>query len=114
MSFHLLRDQNCDIKQLQQGKLNAPQILRGRKVLSYAVQKLQLEIPDNRHVPGRDDAVEYLELICNDKIVPYETNLATIRRFYGKGSDELTLYYRWREGGPLEGGTGDYLVVGNV
>lgn len=32
IGFHLLRAPSCDIKQMQQGKLNAPQILRGRKV----------------------------------------------------------------------------------
>ena len=117
IGFHLLKDPNCEVKQMQQGKLNAPQILRARKVLAYAVQRLSLEVPDHMLVDGRTDAAEYLELLCNDKIVPLDMNLVTMRRYYGKGSDDLNLFYRWREGGPMPLKPSDaenYRVVGNV
>jgi len=73
IGFHLVRHPTSDMKQMQQGKLNAPQILRGRKVLSYAVSKLSLEIssiPPHMRRPGYDQVVDYLELLCHEKLVP--------------------------------------------
>jgi hypothetical protein len=70
IGFHLLRHPASDMQQMQQGKLNAPQILRARKVLSYAVSKLNLEIPPHMQRPGLDKAVDYLELLCQDELVP--------------------------------------------
>ena len=52
------------------GKLNAPQILRARKVLSYAVSKLALEIPPHMRRAGLEQTVDYLELLCHDQLVP--------------------------------------------
>eukprot|EP00287_Rhodomonas_sp_CCMP768_P002079 CAMPEP_0196734602 /NCGR_PEP_ID=MMETSP1091-20130531/13282_1 /TAXON_ID=302021 /ORGANISM="Rhodomonas sp., Strain CCMP768" /LENGTH=729 /DNA_ID=CAMNT_0042078125 /DNA_START=337 /DNA_END=2526 /DNA_ORIENTATION=+ len=98
IGFHLMRSPTCgDMRQMQAGKLNAPQILRARKVLAYAVSKLALEIPPHMRRAGTDDVVEYLELLCNERVVPPEMNLMTIRRFYAKGADELTLHYRWKQ-----------------
>ncbi len=70
IGFHLLRHPASDMKQMQQGKLHAPQILRARKVLSYAVSKLNLEIPPHMQRPGLDKTVDYLELLCQDQLVP--------------------------------------------
>ena len=70
IGFHLLRHPGSDMKQMQQGKLNAPQILRARKVLSYAVSKLNLEIPPHMQRPGLDKVVDYLELLCHEQLVP--------------------------------------------
>ena len=71
IGFHLLRHPASDMPQMQQGKLNAPQILRARKVLSYAVSKLGLQDPPpNMLRDGLPNTVDYLELLCQDQIVP--------------------------------------------
>jgi len=103
IGFHLLKSPSCqDIRQMQAGKLNAPQILRARKVLAYAVSKLALEIPPNMRRQGTEDVVEYLELLCNERVVAPEMNLMTIRRFYAKNADELQLHYRWKQPQPQQ------------
>ncbi len=68
--FHLLRHPSSDMKQMQLGKLNAPQILRARKVLSYVVSKLALEIPPKMRRAGLEKTADYLELLCHEQLVP--------------------------------------------
>lgn len=71
IGFHLVRHPASDMQQMAQGKLNAPQILRARKVLSYAVSKLGLQEPPPHMLrPDYDQTVDYLELLCQDQIVP--------------------------------------------
>ena len=97
IGFHLVRHPASDMQQMQQGKLNAPQILRARKVLSYAVTKLGLQEPPAHMLrPGFDETVDYLELLCQDQIVPPDMNLMSIRKFIAKSTEDLTLHYRWK------------------
>lgn len=74
IGFHLVRyPSSQDIKAMQPGKLNAPQILRARKVLSYAVSKLSLQladVPSYMRRTGLDQPADYLELLCDDNLVP--------------------------------------------
>jgi hypothetical protein len=97
IGFHVLRHPASDMKLMQPGKLNAPQILRARKVLSYVVSKLNLEIPPHMQRPGLDKVVDYLELLCDEQLVPPEMNLMSVQKFLAKSSSgDLTLHYRWR------------------
>mmetsp|Transcript_25366 Transcript_25366/g.83900 ORF Transcript_25366/g.83900 Transcript_25366/m.83900 type:complete len:707 (-) Transcript_25366:41-2161(-) len=99
VGFYLTAHPDCDIRQMQQGKLNAPQILRARKVLHYAMTKLQLDtqIPAKLKRPDVREPFDYLELVCNERIVPLDMNLMTIRKYVAKNPDELVLQYRWKE-----------------
>jgi len=113
IGFHLLRHPASDMPQMQQGKLNAPQILRARKVLSYAVSKLGLQDPPpNMLRDGLPNTVDYLELLCQDQIVPPEMNLMSIRKFLAKSTDDLTLHYRWKESWRTSGDGGARMYDG--
>ena len=47
--------------------------------------------------PDVREAIDYLELVCNERIVPLDLNLMTIRKYMAKSPDELVLQYRWKE-----------------
>jgi len=47
--------------------------------------------------PTADEKVapeHYIEILCNNKVVPPNINLATTRAFFWKSGDDLVLYYR--------------------
>mmetsp|Transcript_5788 Transcript_5788/g.12847 ORF Transcript_5788/g.12847 Transcript_5788/m.12847 type:complete len:203 (-) Transcript_5788:70-678(-) len=96
IGFFLIKDPTTEMRQMQQGKLNAPQILRARKVLVYAVSKLNLEIPASMPRGANDDVVDFLQLHCADRVVPPDMNLMSIRKFLAKGADDLHFTYSWK------------------
>jgi len=102
IGFYLSKDPAADLKQMQLGKLNAPQILRAQKVLVYAVSKLELEIPPGmpRTGNGSDEVVDYLQLHCGGRVVPLDMNLMTIRKFLAKGAEDLLFTYSWKGAAP--------------
>ncbi|CAI4219673.1 unnamed protein product [Parascedosporium putredinis] len=76
-------------------RLNANRMLRVRKILSYIAEKIDSDWEDPESVPA--DAMkpeEYLELYCNDQLLPNAMSLATLRAHLWKGGTDVVLYYR--------------------
>jgi len=98
VSFYLNPFTPCDdeLPQLPHfgNKLNAIRILTIRKVVTYVISKLNLQLPvsENPEIPTVNE--DYIEILCNDKVLPPDMSLATIKQFLWKSSDELTLFYR--------------------
>ena len=55
----------------------------------YAVNKLNLgleDVPEVLRRAGLEDPADCLELVCNDRVVPPDTSLMTIRKFFSRSS----------------------------
>ena len=73
-------------------RLNANRMLRAKKVLAYVAERIEIpsEQPDFDVVRPED----YLELYCQDQLVPHNTTLATLRAHVWKAGGDVILYYR--------------------
>lgn len=76
-------------------RLNANRMLRARKILAYVAERIE---PAPK--PGKEPATpplkpeEYLDLYCQDKIVPPTMTLATIRAHIWRGGGDVLLFYK--------------------
>jgi hypothetical protein len=99
-------------------RLNAHRILRIRKVAVYVLQKLDCELPTRTEFerqkieyetktkdtskPTNEDKEkvkpeEFLEILCNDRVLAPDHNLAVANAFYRDPSSSIiTLHYRRR------------------
>jgi len=104
-------------------RLSAHKLLKIRKVAHYVVTKLELDVPtktpktpeaenssnsadDNSSCSDTDNvkneaasgekvaSENYIEILCNNKVLPPNINLATARAFFWKAGDDLVLNYR--------------------
>eukprot|EP01113_Clastostelium_recurvatum_P021944 TRINITY_DN2606_c0_g1_i3.p1 TRINITY_DN2606_c0_g1~~TRINITY_DN2606_c0_g1_i3.p1 ORF type:complete len:872 (-),score=212.27 TRINITY_DN2606_c0_g1_i3:48-2663(-) len=99
-------------------RLNAPKLLRIKKVALYVANKLDLELPtrttssegagptpgtpdtpssSSSSVEDSDDTVDpgdFLEILCNGRLVPPAMNLATVKAFFWRQGDDMVLQYR--------------------
>lgn len=101
-------------------RLNANKMLRVKKILAYVAERIdptsstQAEEADDeqntsnksdeteqekkKETPGDDDDAlkpeEYLELYCNDQLLPVNMTLATLRAYIWKGGNDVVLYYK--------------------
>ncbi|KAI1104454.1 WD40 repeat-like protein [Jackrogersella minutella] len=73
-------------------RLNANRMLRVKKILAYVAERIdpQPEEPET----GALKAEEYLELYCNDQLLPNNMSLATLRAHIWKGGSDVALYYK--------------------
>ncbi|KAI1381405.1 WD40 repeat-like protein [Hypoxylon crocopeplum] len=73
-------------------RLNANRMLRVKKILAYVAERIdpQSEEPE----PGALKPEEYLELYCNDQLLPNTMSLATLRAHIWKGGNDVVLYYK--------------------
>ncbi|KAL8928095.1 MAG: hypothetical protein Q9172_001082 [Xanthocarpia lactea] len=73
-------------------RLNANRMLRAKKICAYVAERIepQPEHPD----PDALKPEEYLELYCQDKLVPPNTSLATLRAYIWKTGGDVLLYYK--------------------
>ncbi|KAI1139771.1 WD40 repeat-like protein [Hypoxylon sp. FL0543] len=73
-------------------RLNANRMLRVKKILAYVAERIdpQPEEPD----PDALKPEEYLELYCNDQLLPNTMSLATLRAHVWKGGNDVVLYYK--------------------
>ncbi|KAI0385311.1 WD40 repeat-like protein [Hypomontagnella monticulosa] len=73
-------------------RLNANRMLRVKKILAYVAERIdpQAEEPE----PEALKPEEYLELYCNDQLLPNTMSLATLRAHIWKGSSDVVLYYK--------------------
>ncbi|KAK7740374.1 hypothetical protein SLS63_001577 [Diaporthe eres] len=79
-------------------RLNANKMLRVRKILAYVAERIDptFEQPENDAEPNPDmmKAEEYLELYCNEQLLPINMTLATLRAYIWKGGNDVVLYYK--------------------
>ncbi|KAL8864345.1 MAG: hypothetical protein Q9198_009928, partial [Flavoplaca austrocitrina] len=73
-------------------RLNANRMLRAKKICAYVTERIepQPERPDPHALKPED----YLELYCQDKLVPPNTTLATLRAYIWKTGGDVLLYYK--------------------
>ncbi|KAM0815015.1 putative WD domain-containing protein [Seiridium cardinale] len=73
-------------------RLNANRMLRVKKILAYVAERI-----DPSSDESDEDALkpeEYLELYCNDQLLPNTMSLATLRAHIWKGGNDVVLYYK--------------------
>lgn len=74
-------------------RLNANRMLRAKKIVSYVAERIDQPNPD----ASDTDAVnleEYLELYCQNTLVPPNMTLATIRTHIWRSSGDMVLFYK--------------------
>lgn len=101
LSFLLKPYQNLlpDITTGLDGRLNANRLLRTRKILGYADERLREDLyaeskkqdPPTAITPRPD---EVLELYCQDKLVPVTTTLLALRTHWWKAAGDIQLCYK--------------------
>ncbi|KAH6656827.1 WD domain-containing protein [Truncatella angustata] len=73
-------------------RLNANRMLRVKKILAYVAERI-----DPSSDESDEDALkpeEYLELYCNDQLLPNTMSLATLRAHIWKGGNDVVLHYK--------------------
>ncbi|KAI2641997.1 WD repeat-containing protein [Xylaria nigripes] len=73
-------------------RLNANKMLRVKKIIAYVADKI--ETPPEKPDPNALKPEEYLELYCNDQLLPNTMSLATLRAHVWKGGNDVVLYYK--------------------
>ncbi|WQF81264.1 Putative WD40/YVTN repeat-like-containing domain superfamily [Colletotrichum destructivum] len=73
-------------------RLNANRMLRVKKILAYVAERIDPQ-PENPE-PGALLPHEYLELYCNDMLLPITMTLATLRAHVWKGGNDVQLHYK--------------------
>ncbi|KAI0914632.1 WD repeat-containing protein [Ustulina deusta] len=73
-------------------RLNANRMLRVKKILAYIAERI--ETPPEEPDPNALKPEEYLELYCNDQLLPNTMSLATLRAHVWKGGNDVVLYYK--------------------
>ncbi|KLU91936.1 WD repeat-containing protein 5B [Magnaporthiopsis poae ATCC 64411] len=75
-------------------RLNANRMLRVRKILAYVAERIDPpEDPDNPD-PDALKPEEYLELYCQDQLLPNSMSLATLRAHIWRGGNDVVLHYK--------------------
>ncbi|KAI1300763.1 WD repeat-containing protein [Xylaria venustula] len=73
-------------------RLNANRMLRVKKILAYVAERI--ETPPEEPEPDALKPEEYLELYCNEQLLPNTMSLATLRTHIWKGGNDVVLYYK--------------------
>ncbi|KAH8883806.1 WD40 repeat-like protein [Thozetella sp. PMI_491] len=78
-------------------RLNANRMLRVKKILAYVAERID-PAPEGEEEAEEDPNAlrpeEYLELYCNDQMLPNTMTLATLRAHVWKGGNDIMLYYK--------------------
>lgn len=74
-------------------RLNANRMLRVKKILAYVAERIDPQDTDNPD-PDALKPEEYLELYCNDQLLPINMSLATLRTHIWKGGNDIMLFYK--------------------
>jgi len=75
-------------------RLNANRMLRARKILSYVSERIEPAPPEGTDTTGALRPDEYLELWCNNQLVPPRMTLATMRTQVWRSGGDIVLYYK--------------------
>jgi len=73
-------------------RLNANRMLRVRKILAYVAERIDPEYDENNTEALKPE--EYLELYCNEQLLPNTMSLATLRAHIWKGGNDVVLHYK--------------------
>ncbi|RYP14911.1 hypothetical protein DL765_006053 [Monosporascus sp. GIB2] len=73
-------------------RLNANRMLRVKKILAYVAERIDPTYSEDDTDALKPD--EYLELYCNDQLLPNTMSLATLRAHIWKGGNDVVLYYK--------------------
>lgn len=70
-------------------------MLRARKILSYVAERIE-PAPAEGSEPAESAmrVEEYLELYCQNQLIPPKMTLATIRAHVWRGGGDILLYYK--------------------
>ncbi|KAL1855430.1 hypothetical protein Plec18170_004149 [Paecilomyces lecythidis] len=74
-------------------RLNANRMLRAKKILAYIAERIESPSPEAQ----QEDAMkpeEYLELYCQNTLIPHNMTLATIRTHIWRSSGDMVLVYK--------------------
>lgn len=91
VSFGLEPEEGTGLPELNTTTLNAPRVLRVRKVAAYIAKELK----DQR--TGYDVEQDDLEVLCNGEVLPSTMSLATVRQFRWRSPDDLKLHFRLKK-----------------
>ncbi|EEQ32351.1 WD repeat protein [Microsporum canis CBS 113480] len=74
-------------------RLNANRMLRAKKILAYVAERID---PQNVENPSEDalKPEEYLELYCQNTLIPMDMTLATIRTHIWRTGNDMVLVYK--------------------
>ncbi|GAB7343174.1 hypothetical protein MBLNU457_1244t1 [Dothideomycetes sp. NU457] len=75
-------------------RLNANRMLRARKILSYVSERIEPAPPEGTDTTDALRPDEYLELWCNNQLVPPRMTLATMRTQVWRSGGDIVLYYK--------------------
>ncbi|KAH7021212.1 uncharacterized protein B0I36DRAFT_367640 [Microdochium trichocladiopsis] len=73
-------------------RLNANRMLRVRKILAYVAERIDPDYDENNADALKPE--EYLELYCNEQLLPNTMSLATLRAHIWKGGNDVVLHYK--------------------
>lgn len=90
MSFNVAPWEDSGLPDLSTSTLNAPRVLRVKKVAMYIAKELK---DSHAMVQDGDD----LEILCNGQPLPPSMSLATVKQFRWKSPGELSLQFRLRK-----------------
>ena len=69
-------------------------MLRARKVLAYVSERIEPAPPEGSNQSNALAPDEYLELWCNNQLVPPKMTLATMRTHIWRSSGDVQLFYK--------------------
>ncbi|KAK4455079.1 hypothetical protein QBC34DRAFT_391511 [Podospora aff. communis PSN243] len=75
-------------------RLNANRMLRVKKILAYVAERIDPAIEGQEPDPDALKPEEYLELYCNEQLLPITMTLATLRAHVWKGGNDIVLHYK--------------------
>lgn len=75
-------------------RLNANRMLRVKKILAYVAERIEPPADGETPEPDALKPEEYLELYCNDQLLPITMSLATLRAHVWKGGNDIVLHYK--------------------
>ncbi|KAK8006215.1 hypothetical protein PG991_012512 [Apiospora marii] len=73
-------------------RLNANRMLRVKKILSYVAERIDPSLKEADENALKPE--EYLDLYCNEQLLPIDMSLATLRAHIWKGGSDVVLYYK--------------------
>ncbi|KAK2808316.1 hypothetical protein FQN50_004876 [Emmonsiellopsis sp. PD_5] len=74
-------------------RLNANRMLRAKKILAYVAERIDPPNPDDPDAnPFRPE--EYLELYCQNTLIPADMTLSTIRTHIWRTGSDMVLFYK--------------------
>ncbi|KAL2155402.1 hypothetical protein VTH82DRAFT_144 [Thermothelomyces myriococcoides] len=75
-------------------RLNANRMLRVRKILAYVAERIDPVREGEERGPDALKPEEYLELYCNDQLLPVKMTLATLRTYIWRDTKDIVLHYK--------------------